>query len=510
MMEMPSRILMKRRQLPVKGVLAAILTATILTGSTGALIAFAGDDLRVGMAETDITPPIGFPIAGYFHERLATGTTDPLKAKAIVFRGNGQQAALVVCDVTGVSADLAVEIRKLAEKRTGIPAASIAVSASHSHTGPDYYRTLHNYLQGDKSNEMRAGYITRLIDGAATAIEKASEAAAPVTLLTGKGTQETPVAFNRRFVMRDGSIRTWMNYSNPDVVRAAGPIDPEIGMVLVKDDKGRPKGLLSNFALHLDTVGGMQWSADYPYFIEQAVRSSLGPDCISLFGTGCCGDINHSNPHATERNKTDFIGGSLGTTIQQSLTTLKPVSSSALQVRQSVVHLPLQQASKEAVLESVRIMKAVAAGEKVDFFDHVTAHKTLLIDRMRNSPQYAGPNDPGSLLFTHQLAAVGENLPVEINVITVGKELAIVCLPGEVFVDLGLAIKRGSPFDTTLVVELSNSVETCYIPTRAAYVGGGYEVTNSTVQPGSGELMVEEALRLLKDAALAGQTASKP
>jgi hypothetical protein len=79
--------------------------------------------------------------------------------------------------------------------------------------------------------------------------------------------------------------------------------------------------------------------------------------------------------------------------------------------------------------------------------------------------------------------------------------VGIVCLPGEVFVDLGLAIKRASPFKTTLVVELSNCVETIYIPTRAAYAGGSYEVTNATLEAGSGEMLVEAAIRLLREAA---------
>ena len=50
-----------------------------------AAVAAADDDNRilVGVAETDITPPVGFPMAGYFHERLAEGMIDPLKAKAI-------------------------------------------------------------------------------------------------------------------------------------------------------------------------------------------------------------------------------------------------------------------------------------------------------------------------------------------------------------------------------------------------------------------------------------------
>ncbi len=92
-------------------------------------------------------------------------------------------------------------------------------------------------------------------------------------------------------------------------------------------------------------------------------------------------------------------------------------------------------------------------------------------------------------------------MPVDLQVIALGRDVAIVCLPGEEFVDLGLAIKRASPFRTTLVVELCNCVETVYIPPRVAYAGGSYEVTNSAVQAGSGELLAETAVRLLREAA---------
>ena len=74
-------------------------------------------------------------------------------------------------------------------------------------------------------------------------------------------------------------------------------------------------------------------------------------------------------------------------------------------------------------------------------------------------------------------------------------------LPGEIFVELGLAIKQASPYRTTIVVELSSAVETIYVPTRAAYAGGSYEVTNSALQPGGGEMLVETAITLLRQAA---------
>lgn len=47
-------------------------------------------------------------------------------------------------------------------------------------------------------------------------------------------------------------------------------------------------------------------------------------DVVSIFGTGCCGDINHVDPVRKDRNKTDFIGGALGRTITNNVTKLRP------------------------------------------------------------------------------------------------------------------------------------------------------------------------------------------
>ncbi len=478
--------------------------------------------IRIGVAETDITPPVGFPMAGYFHERLAEGKIDPLKAKCVVFRSESQQVALVICDLTGIAVDFSHAVRTQAAERTGIPPANIIVSATHSHTAPDYTKALYEFLDASSddaersanevvavtrdetsaTSESRMDYVARLIESTVAAVEQANKAVQPASLESGWVEQQTPVAFNRRFVQRDGSVRTWVGLDYADSVRSAGPIDPEIGLLRINDASGQPFGLVSSFALHLDTVGGLKWSGDYPYFIEQSVRTSLGPGVVSLFGTGCCGDINHINPRGTDRNKTEFIGNSLGETIVAGLQHLHPIENPRLEVRSTTVPLPLQDASAEDVAKALQVMKAVRAGEKVEFLDHVTAHKKLLVDQLRNNPRLAPDADAHlARRQTHHWAGVGAALPVEIHAICLGDDLAIVCLPGEVFVDLGLAIKRGSPFRTTLIVELSNSVESCYIPTRAACAGGSYEVTNSTVAPGSGEMLAEEALNLLRSAA---------
>jgi len=485
----------------------------LFVSQAASLIAFGSDvSLRVGVAEADITPPVGFPMAGYYHERLAEGEIDPLKARAIVFVDGATSGALVVCDLIGISTDLKNEVRKRASEKTGIPAEHIALSATHSHTAPDYMKELYLRIGNEPQPEMRANYIDKLIDGPVDAICTAFANAKPSFIETGSGTQNEAVAFNRRAVTRDGSVKTWMAANHPDFVRTAGPIDPQIGLVMIRDEAKKPVGVLSNFALHLDTVGGMKWSADYPFFIERTLQQSLGAGVISIFGNGCCGDINHVNPRSTERNTAAVIGQSIGNSIVRDLPGLQPIGNQKLTVKSRVVQLPLQDATQEEVEQSIEVLNKAKRKEPVEFLEHVTAYKKLIIDQMRHKKPFAKTGEHITWGLSRSLAGIGDTLPVDMTVITLGTDVAIVALPGEAFVELGLSIKQASPFRTTLVIELSNCVETIYVPTRVAAAGGSYEVTNSTTLPGSGELIVETAISLLREAAaeVIAQTPATP
>jgi neutral ceramidase len=94
-------------------------------------------------------------------------------------------------------------------------------------------------------------------------------------------------------------------------------------------------------------------------------------------------------------------------------------------------------------------------------------------------------------------ARAGKPIEAEVQVITLGTDVAIVGLPGEIFVDLGTAIKAGSRYKTTIVVELANG-SIGYVPDRKAYPEGAYEVISARVAEGGGERLVEAALRLLQ------------
>ncbi len=496
--------------------LGAMLSAAVLPYASFAAAADnnqtgknQADGLQMGIAQVEITPPLGYPMAGYFHERLADSTKDPLWAKAVVFRNGETQAAWVTCDILNITTDLTNLVRKRAAERTGIPVENILIASTHSHTAPHYYHSLYLYLGPDSEiktdqDRERVQYIATLIDGIIESIVKAQAAAGPVTLESGTTQQEHQVSFCRRTVMKDGSVSTWVGLKHPNAVRLTAPIDPEITLLKVTPrGQEKPLGLISNFALHLDTLGGLGWSGDFPYFIEQTVQKTLGSDVLSVYATGACGDINHADPTGKPRQKTPEIGQSLGNTIVAALNGLQPVQNTNLQVRTTTVQFPLQEVTPQQTLEGLKVVRSVLDGAKVPLYENIAARNSVILDWMRNKQPTVDATDIGALRLSRNFQGIGETLPIEVSTITIGSEVAFVFLPAEVFVELGLAIKNASPFPNTTIVTFSQSVEAGYIPNQQAYPGGGYEVANCRVKSGSGEMLVEAAVRLLRESATA-------
>lgn len=434
--------------------------------------------LRMGRAAVRITPEPGTPMAGYYSTRLATGTHDDLMAKAIVFEKDGTKAALVACDLVALAPDIIEDARRIAERATGIPAASIMISATHSHTGP--------VITGRGTRDSAYGgdmpILKKYIDGLpariAESVKQANAALRETRVSVGLGS-EPSLAFNRRFLMKDGTVGWNAGKLNPNIVKPVGPIDPDVSVVYMEAGDGTPLATYVNYACHLDTVGGMEWSADYPYTLSRILGKVKGADMLTVFTIGTAGNINHIDVSTKRPQKghgeAERIGTVLAGEVLKTYTRLTPIGEGPLRTKREIVPLALPAVTPADVDRASTIAAKIKAGESPKFLDSVFAFQALDV-----------------------AARKGKAFDADVQVIALGKDIAWVALPGEVFVELGMAIKKASPFAHTIVVELAAG-PTTYIPNDAAFAQGNYEVVSSRVVQGSGEKLVETAVRLLKE-----------
>ena len=101
--------------------------------------------------------------------------------------------------------------------------------------------------------------------------------------------------------------------------------------------------------------------------MDKAVRKALGKETVSVFGLGCCGDINHVNPAAKERNRTDFIGEALGTTVVKHLGETDRVKRPTLRVRSAKVMVPMQKVSGSRQSQPGRCCSTPGQGKRSIF-----------------------------------------------------------------------------------------------------------------------------------------------
>jgi hypothetical protein len=450
-------------------------------------VGHAQTTFRAGAAQVVITPPNGAPMAGYYHARGAEGTLDDLHAKALVIDDGTTKVALVTLDLISTTFNLTREARAQIEKATGIPGANVMISATHAHTGPELAdRGARSGIATETpigANNVTTSYTAALPEKITQGVQRALENLTNVTISAGTGRCDS-IAFNRRYYMKDGTVAWNPGKLNPDITMPAGTTDPEVGVVLFEPPH-KPAQLVPacaayiNFAMHPDTVGGALFSADYPGALSRRMADYHGTNCITIFANGACGNLNHIDVNwarqQSTRAETERLGTILAASVFLAEKNLREIKPAPLRVKSEMVQLALPPITPAEVDEARITVRTADDKTRENFMKLVKAYQVLDV-----------------------AAREGKPLEVEVQVISIGDDLAWVSLPGEIFVELGLAIKKRSPFKQTLIAELANG-SIGYIPDRRSYGEGAYEPVSSRCAPGSGEQLVETALKLLKE-----------
>jgi hypothetical protein len=457
--------MMNRR--PFAALVAPALFLVLSAGSWGG-------ELRVGGAAVVINPPVGIPLAGYYSPRGAVDIMDDLFAKALVLEKDGVKAALVVCDLISIPRPTVEAARRLIAEQTGIPSTHVMISATHQHTGPVLSRGSARDKMDGGSGDLAVRYTAELPAKIARCVAEAIRRLVPAKVSAGIG-REDGISFNRRYWMKDGTVSWNPPKNDPGIIRPAGAIDPDVGVLYFEDLDGRPLVTYVNFAMHPDTTGGTRVSADYPGALARRLADFKGEAMLTIFANGACGNINHlDNRWSAQRSgpaEAKRLGTILAAAVLKTYPQLKPVAAGPLRARSQLVELPLPRVTPEDLAAAREVQKRVS-DRKTTFMEKVQAYKVLDV-----------------------AAREGKPLEAEVQVIALGDQIAWVALPGEAFVELGLSIKKASPFPYTMIAELANG-SVGYIPNKSAYPEGNYEVVSARCAEGSGEMLVKAAIEI--------------
>jgi neutral ceramidase len=456
-----------------------VLCLAILGFTAVAAVAtsWAGD-FKTGAAQVVITPLVGTPIGGGYALRPSNGKLDDLYAKAIVVEQDGAKAAFVGLDVCYTIRPVITAARKLIAEQTCIAPDRVMISATHTHSGPVQTRcNLMDVITG-ANKPISKEYTAKLPSLIAQAVAEADAKLTPARASAMMAREEN-VSFNRRYWMKDGTVG-WMTGRSPDMVRPAGPIDPDVGVCHFEGtgEKGRPLATYFNFAMHPTVVGGSKFSADYCGAVGRHLSDFKGPGMVTLFANGCCGNLNQINPKWPGQGhglpEAERIGTVLAAAALRDWHKLQKLDTHAPQARSTLVTLPRRQVTEQEITKARTVVDKIGKAKQT-------------IPTMANA-------------VCIMESAEKQNVPLEaeVQVIAFSNDLAIVALPGEIFVELGLALKKASPFQHTFIAELAHG-SIGYVPNKSAYLEGNYEVVSARCAAGGGEMLIDAALKLLEE-----------
>ncbi|GIW82749.1 MAG: hypothetical protein KatS3mg105_4556 [Gemmatales bacterium] len=444
---------------------------------------YAEKVFRAGAYAQDITPHFPISMNGGMRDRTAKGSHDPLHARCLVLDDGDMRIAIAVVDSCMIPRDILDRAKKLASATTKIPTDRMLISATHTHTAP----TVGGVFQSEPDKK----YQKALAELIARGIAVANSRLKPARVGWGVGKNPNQV-FNRRWFVKNRElilnpfgeltdlVRMNPPAGNEQLDRPAGPIDPDVSVLAVQSKEGKPLALLANYSLHY--VGGIppnQVSADYFGEFARVIAKKLNADedFVGIMSNGTSGDINNINFRERRKRQDPFV---------QVRIVAEDVAKTAFDVYQKIPfrdHVKLDMVEREIELgvrkgTEAELKRARDILEKAGarVLEEIYARETVLLDKYP------------------------DNVKLKLQAIRIG-DLAITAIPCEVFVEIGLELKKKSPFKHTFTIELANGYNG-YLPTPEQHKLKGYETwraRSSYLKEDSSPKIVANLLEMLNE-----------
>lgn len=423
--------------------------------------------MKAAFYETEITPPLGGMMWGHYTDLRATDVQDRLYVKAAVIEDEGEISAIVCVDSCALPPQMHDVVTKRIQEYTGIDPSRVCLTSNHTHWGATFSDSPELNCYADEAYRDVCFRLTA--DAVILAYKRLSDAEASFGASELHG-----YSFCRDYIMEDGTVIT--HGKKPiGVLGVLAEIDPAVSVVTFRKD-GEPIGALINYANHQCCCGRITaYTGDYSSILSKELKKLYGPDFVSLFLQGTCGDINHINNDRVTKATPDTyreIGRALAKQVVEAMQHDKPIGSGVL-VKKELIRIPTRQIDSEGLKQALNDLLKNEGGSM----------------RIRNLVYYHATNKD-----TYK--------DLWLQAIVLGGNTCIWALPGEVFVDFGRRLKNESSFPNNLVVELCNSY--CgYIPTKRAFEPDCdlYETSlchHSCLIPEAGDMIVDRLLDMMK------------
>ncbi|MFV1996050.1 MAG: hypothetical protein ACC661_11500, partial [Verrucomicrobiales bacterium] len=448
--------------------------------------------LRAGTAAVDITPTV-FPV------QLRSGPSkyvhDPFHVRAVAFENGEGRAVIALIDAIGVGREASDAAKAIAAQKTGWDPSEMLISATHAHTAP----------KGGDSSPGRIAYEEKRNAGMAAALIQAIESLEPAAV--GFASDEEPGEVrNRRWFLKPGTMdlnpfgkldKVRMNPNWNNILKPAGPVDPEICVVDVRTRRGKPLGLIANYALHY--VGGIpkvteedgkivgMASADYFGEFARLMPSRLGganppANFVAMMTNGSSGDINNIDFYRVRAPREPFeqvriVASKAADAAWRAVKKISEYDENPLvAMRQREVTLKYRRMTEADVARALKVL-GLPRAEREAIHKKATQYANATV-------RYAEPEKTESVIV--QAVRIGEQ--------------AIVSMPFEVLVEIGLEIKEKSPFPHTFLIELANGGYG-YLPPPNQHTLGGYEtwIGTSRFEEDSSVILTRNLLEMLEE-----------
>ncbi len=379
--------------------------------------------LNIGVAKLNITPGEPVVMAGYGHKEPFKGIHDSIYATAIFFDNGNQKALILTTDLIGFSHETWEELTSHIEKATGIRQKYILLTAVHNHGGPS------TRVYTDSKEDKLLRYNENLKDKLVVLTKDAISKTQPALLGVGKGICKMNT--NRREVNAKGEM--WLG------INPYGACDHEVAVLRMDNKAGNPFAVFINWPCHGTIMGPDNYliTGDWPGETRRYVEKEFGSPLLASFTAGASGDID-----PIFRVLPDFESG--------------------------------------AILKVSRIM----GQEVVKVTKEIQTYPVTAINAVQRVITLPG-KAAGTSLLPQESYDPGPEVNVRLSVLKIGN-IVFAGISGELFNEIGAAIKELSPLKNTFIVTHCNG-SSGYLITDKAYKYGGYEVRTTRVMPGFAE-----------------------